>query len=202
MSLAPALAVTTRRTHNQDTKRQLQAIDKELTRGPPVELGPLNALYYMTPKTLSIVDITQINAIGFHFNIHLLDNKVFSTTIYKINLLIKEREALAAKDQETVDLIYTKLPAAYRDFIDVFSKAGLDILPPHRLYDHKIYLESNVPLGYSPLYNQSIDKLCTTKQYLVDNLEKGFIVPSQALYASPILFVKKPSGGLRFCIDF
>jgi hypothetical protein len=41
-----------------------------------------------------------------------------------------------------------------------------------------------------------------TKQYLVDNLGKGFIVPSQALYASPILFVKKPSGGLCFCIDF
>jgi hypothetical protein len=44
---------------------------------------------------------------------HLLDNKVFSTTIYKINLLIKEKEALATKDQEIVDLIYTKLLAAY-----------------------------------------------------------------------------------------
>jgi hypothetical protein len=167
-----------------------------------VELGPLNTLYYITPKTLSIVDIAQINAIGFHFNIHLLDNKVFSTTIYKINLLIKEREALAIKDQETVDLIRTKLLAAYRDFIDVFSKAGLDILPPHYLYDHKIYLESNVLLSYSPLYNQSIDKLRITKQYLVDNLGKGFIVLSRALYASPILFVKKPSGGLRFYINF
>jgi hypothetical protein len=78
-----------------------------------VELGPLNALYYITPKTLSIVDIAQISAIGFYFNIYLLDNEVFSTTMYKINLLIKEREALAAKDQETVDLIRTKLLAAY-----------------------------------------------------------------------------------------
>jgi hypothetical protein len=84
---------------------------------------------------------------------HLLDNKVFSTTIYKINLLIEEKEALAIEDQETVDLIYIKLLAAYRDFIDVFSKAGLDLLPPHCLYNHKIYLKSDIPLGYSPLYN-------------------------------------------------
>ena len=44
---------------------------------------------------------------------HLLDNKVFSTTIYKINLLIEEKEALAIKDQKIVDLIYIKLLAAY-----------------------------------------------------------------------------------------
>jgi hypothetical protein len=73
--------------------------------------------------------------------------------MYKINLLIKEKEALAAKDQETVDLICIKLLAAYWDFTDVFSKAGLDILLSHRLYNYKIYLESDVPLGYSPLYN-------------------------------------------------
>jgi hypothetical protein len=167
-----------------------------------VELGPLNALHYTILKTLSIVDIAQISVIGFHFNMYLPDNEVFSTTMYKINLLIKEREALAAEDQETVDLIRIKLLVAYRDFTDVFSKTGLDILLLHCLYNYKIYLESDVLLGYSLLYNQSIDELCTTKQYLVNNLGKGFIVPSQALYALLILFVKKPSGGLRFYIDF
>jgi hypothetical protein len=45
-----------------------------------------------------MVDIAQISAIGFYFNIYLLDNKVFSITIYEINLLIEEKEALAIKD--------------------------------------------------------------------------------------------------------
>ena len=36
----------------------------------------------------------------------------------------------------------------------------------------------------------------------MDNLVKGFIEPSQAPFASPILFTKKPNGGLRFCIDY
>jgi hypothetical protein len=94
---------------------------------------------------------------------HLLDNKVFFTTIYKIDLLIKDKEALATKDQETVDLIRIKLLVVYRCFINVFSKAGLDMLPLHRLYDYKIYLEGDAPLGYSPLYSQSADELYTTK---------------------------------------
>jgi transposase InsO family protein len=41
-----------------------------------------------------------------------------------------------------------------------------------------------------------------TKEYLMENLNKGFIVPSKAPFASPILFALKPGGGLRFCIDY
>ena len=48
----------------------------------------------------------------------------------------------------------------------------------------------------------SIEELEVTKQYLLDNLEKGFIEPSQSPFAAPVLFVKKPNGGLRFCIDY
>jgi hypothetical protein len=40
------------------------------------------------------------------------------------------------------------------------------------------------------------------KQYLVDNLNKGLIEPSQAPFTTPVLFVKKANGNLRFYIDF
>ena len=36
----------------------------------------------------------------------------------------------------------------------------------------------------------------------MDNLVKGFIKPSQALFASPILFIKKLNRGLRFYINY
>lgn len=42
----------------------------------------------------------------------------------------------------------------------------------------------------------------TIKTFLQENLEKGFIEASQAPFAAPVLFVKKPNGALRFCIDF
>jgi hypothetical protein len=45
-------------------------------------------------------------------------------------------------------------------------------------------------------------KLKTVKEYLINNLDKGFIKASQALYTAPVLFVKKPDKSLRFCIDF
>jgi hypothetical protein len=36
----------------------------------------------------------------------------------------------------------------------------------------------------------------------MENLKKGFIHPSSSPTASPVLFVKKPGGGLRFCVDY
>ena len=41
-----------------------------------------------------------------------------------------------------------------------------------------------------------------TKQYLLDNLNKGFIDYSYSPFASPVLFVAKPNGGLRFCVNY
>jgi hypothetical protein len=84
----------------------------------------------------------------------------------------------------------------------VFSKSKSDKLLPHRLYDHKIELEGDNTLGYSLLYKMTIAELKTVKEYLIDNLDKGFIEASQAPYTAPVLFVKKPDGSLRFCIDF
>jgi hypothetical protein len=86
--------------------------------------------------------------------------------------------------------------------MDVFSKQALDTLPPHRSYDHKIELEDDHSLGHAPLYKMSLEELQAAKAYLLDNLAKGFIVPSSAPYASPILMAKKPGGGLWFCVDF
>ena len=40
------------------------------------------------------------------------------------------------------------------------------------------------------------------KEYLEEHLKKGFIVPSQAPFASPVLFVVKPDEGLRFYVDY
>ena len=48
-------------------------------------------------------------------------------------------------------------------------------------------------LGHSPLYWQTTEELLVIKEYLIDNLDKGFIVPSLAPFASLILFIKKPN---------
>jgi hypothetical protein len=48
----------------------------------------------------------------------------------------------------------------------------------------------------------SLNKLKVLKKYLDKNLSKGFIRASSSPVASPVIFVKKPGGGLRFCVDY
>ena len=86
-------------------------MDQELAGEPPIDRQ--EATYYIKQKALPIVDIAQISATGFHFNMYQSDNEVFYTIMYEIDLLIKEKEALAIEDQETMDLICIKLSAVY-----------------------------------------------------------------------------------------
>lgn len=55
---------------------------------------------------------------------------------------------------------------------------------------------------WGPLYNMSRDELLVIRKTLNDPLDKGFIRVSSSPAAAPILFVKKPGGGLRFCCDY
>jgi len=153
-----------------------------------------------TLKPTDTLDIYKISAAAFYLNTRRKDNELFSTSIYEVD---REIHACKAKDtDEDWAEIVAKLPDSYRPYIMDFSKAASDILPPLRLYDHKIELEADRTLGHGPLYSQSTEELVVLKKYLLENLDKGFIETSQAPYSSPVLFVKKPNGGLRFCIDF
>ena len=78
------------------------------------------------------------------------------------------------------ELIKQKLPYRYQKFKDAFLKAASNILPPHRPYDYKIKIKlgKEDTLSYSPLHQQFMAELQATKQYLINNLDKGFIKPS------------------------
>jgi hypothetical protein len=48
----------------------------------------------------------------------------------------------------------------------------------------------------------SRDELLVLQKTLTDLLDKGFIRVSNSLVAALVLFIKKPGGGLRFCVDY
>ena len=93
---------------------------------------------------------------------------MFSITLEEINCEIQ--------DQQALELAAYKLPVEFQDLEDIFSQTDSDKLPPHCTIDHKIVLEEENSLGFSPLYHMSLAELQTVKQYLLDNLNKGFIV--------------------------
>lgn len=47
-----------------------------------------------------------------------------------------------------------------------------------------------------------LEKLDIVKHYLDSHLAKRFIQVSFNLYLSPVLVVKKPDKGIRFCVDY
>ena len=99
------------------------------------------------------------------------------------------------QDPEISEILRT-LPKEYHDLAEVFSKKRSDELPPYRPgVDHDIVLEAEAQPGYCPLYKLSLYELKEAREYIMKNLKKGFIVPSSAPYASPILMAKKPGGG-------
>ena len=48
----------------------------------------------------------------------------------------------------------------------------------------------------------SLEELKATKEYLLNNLNKGFIKSSQAPFIALILFIKKLNSSLRFYINY
>ena len=48
----------------------------------------------------------------------------------------------------------------------------------------------------------SKEELLVLRKSLDDLLKKGYIRPSTSEAAAPVLFVRKPGGGLRFCYDY
>jgi hypothetical protein len=185
-------------------------MEKELQKGPEVqnrlETTPVRM---KRPENLPHVDIYCIGPAGFHRAAKQPDSTVFVTSLYEIDRIIEDREIesiwedLAQQELTNKDLIEQKLPRQFSDLKDFFSKAASDVLAPHRSYDLKIELEKDTAdLGFSPLRHHTLEELKACKQYLVDNLSKGFIGESQAPFAAPILFAQKANGGLRFCVDY
>ena len=94
------------------------------------------------------------------------------------------------------------LQEQYKSYQDVFEKKNADILSQHRLYDCAIDIKDGTQVLFGPIYNQSQDELATLKEYIDENLAKGFIWHSKSPAGASILFVKKNDGSLQTCVDY
>ena len=100
------------------------------------------------------------------------------------------------------------LPQWLKDLVKAFSQENASKIPPYRPgFDHKIELikdtdgkEPELPWG--PLYGMTVDELLVLRKTLTEYLDKGYIRASRSPAAAPVLFAKKPGGGLRFCVDY
>lgn len=134
------------------------------------------------------------------------DNKseVESYESFLISIHDNYGDKLASEPNEAEDKneLRKQIPPQFHEFLSIFSTSEANKLPPRRYIDHEIPVDSQKKLPLGPLYSMSNAELEELREYLRENLKNGFIEPSTSSFASPVLFVKKPAGGLRLCVDY
>lgn len=128
--------------------------------------------------------------------------KIFAASIADIN------KALEIKRKYTPQEIENLLPIQIRSKAQFFNEDENHELPPNRPgIDTKIDLikdengkEKEIP--YGRLYDMSRMELLVLRKTLTDHMDKNWIRASSSPGGAPVLFAKKPGGGLRFCVDY
>ena len=136
----------------------------------------------------------------------------FSMTIYQIDKALKKFQEDEDRDQGRTanrpkpitneDQIKELVPIEYHNYLLLFRKAVADFLPPHRSYNHKITLKEGFTPLYGPIYALSRHELQALRDWITENLSKGFIRASSSPAGAPIIFTKKADSSLRLCVDY
>jgi len=95
-----------------------------------------------------------------------------------------------------------QIPTEYHDYLDVFNEEKANRFPEARSWDHKIELKEGFQPKSFKTYNLTPEEQKELDQWTKDNLDKGYIRPSQSPMASPFFYVKKKDGKLRPCQDY
>ena len=128
--------------------------------------------------------------------------QVFAITMADIN------KALEVKTKQSDSDILARLPQSLKHQLPLFRDDDGKSLSPNRPgVDTAINLERDeqgrekeVPWG--PLYGMSRDELLVLRKTLTELLDKNWVRASSSPGGAPVLFAKKPGGGLRFCVDY
>jgi len=110
-----------------------------------------------------------------------------------INMKLKIFQLLHQTHDEKKKVVPLKeqIPEEYHEFLDIFNKKKADCCPEEQVWDHKIELKDGfVPKSFKN-YNPTPIEQIKLDKFLEENLEKGYIQPSQSPMASPFSFVNK-----------
>lgn len=117
---------------------------------------------------------------------------------YTWSQAIAEKTAVKEGEKSFEELV----PEQYRDFAKVFSKDRAERLPTRKPYDHAIDLVPGAVPSYSKIYPMAPNERTALKEFIEENLRKGYIRPSKSPAAAPVFFIKKKDGSLRMVVDY
>jgi len=181
-------------THCHDASETVQGVTEE----PPEPIYQVKDIFEPKIRPLRPFrgDIVMVNGASFFRIVKKGKLMLFKASLHDINKAIETKDLKQRPLEEVI-------PEQYHEFLPLFNKVLADRLPPHRPgIDHEVRLEDGETPTWGPLYSMSRTELIVLKEWLEKNMSKGFIRQSSSPFAAPVLFAKKPGGGLRLCIDY
>ncbi len=95
------------------------------------------------------------------------------------------------------------VPEEYRRHARTFNEQESHRFPPERPWDHAIELLPDAPKAFDcKIYPMARGEEDSLREFIKEQLEKGYIRPSKSPYASPFFFIKKKDGKLRPVQDY
>jgi hypothetical protein len=154
-------------TNCHDTPLTIEGVTVE----PPEPVYQVKAIFEPKIRPLRPFrgDIVMLNRALFFWTVKKGRLTVFKASLYDIN------KAIEAKDlkERPLEEIVSK---QYHEFLPLFNKVLADRLPPHRpVIDHEVRLQDGETPTWGPLYSMSRAELVVLKEWLEENMAKGFI---------------------------
>jgi hypothetical protein len=140
------------------------------------------------PKNRTTLHIVE-DKLGVY--IELLETDVW---IHKTNIATELAIEENSKKQDKTD--EQLVPAEYHEYLDIFNEEKAHRFPESRPWDHKIEMKEGFEPKSFKNYDLTPAEQLELDKFLKENLEKGYIWPSQSPMASPFFFVSKKDGKL------
>eukprot|EP00833_Pecoramyces_ruminatium_P004536 jgi/Orpsp1_1/1178568/evm.model.c7180000065884.1 len=118
-------------------------------------------------------------------------------------VLATQEESQEDPDERDVGLSNEEIVSKYYDDLrEAFNEEITNELPPHREFDCKIELEPGEDVHKVGIFPCSPKEDAAVKQFIDDNMAKGYIRISESPAAYPTLVVPKKTGDSRICNDY
>ena len=109
-----------------------------------------------------------------------------------------EEEEAAKSEEEAKKLV----PERFHEWIKVFGKKQSERMPMRKLWDHAIDIKEVFMPRKEKVYPLSREEREEVKEFVKEQLRKGYIQPSKSSQMAPVFFVGKKNGKKRMVQDY
>ena len=109
-----------------------------------------------------------------------------------------EQEEVAKSEEEARKLV----PERFHEWIKVFGKKQSERMPTRKLWDHAIDVKEGFMPRKGKVYPLSREEREEVREFVKEQLRKGYIRPSKSPQTAPVFFVGKKDGKKRMVQDY